>query len=77
MEALRIVTKPENGRIVIDMPEGLKEEKKVEVIILPFEEHVKRRTRFDPTKYRGIWKDSDIDVEKICREMREEWEWAI
>ncbi len=24
--------------------------------------------------YFGVWKDADIDVEKVCKELRDEWD---
>jgi hypothetical protein len=74
IEALRFVKRPENGRIIIDLPQKLKSQKKVEVIILPLNLETKTKKDFDPKEYKGIWKNNDIDVEKMCKEMRDEWE---
>jgi len=30
--------------------------------------------KFDPEKYRGIYQDFDLDVDKECSELRNEWE---
>jgi len=27
-----------------------------------------------PSDFFGIWKDADIDAEKVCKELREEWD---
>ena len=74
MVALRLVKSPENGRIIIDLPQELQSQKKVEVIILPLKVKTKKKKDFDPKEFKGIWKDMDIDAEKMSREMREEWE---
>lgn len=31
-----------------------------------------KSTKFNPEEFVGIWSDMDIDVEKACKEMREE-----
>ena len=75
MEALRIVAKPENGRIVIDMPEELKEEKAVEIIVLPYENHSRKGRKLDPKRFRGSGK-LNMTVEEIDREFQkltDEW----
>lgn len=74
MVALRLAKNPENGRIIIDLPRELQFQKKVEVIILPLKVKAKKKKDFDPKEFKGIWKNMDIDVQKMSQEMREEWE---
>jgi len=50
--------------------------KKLEVIILPYEEKTKKPKVFDPTKFRGVGK-LNMTVEEIdreCRRLRDEWD---
>lgn len=44
--------------------------------VLEFAESLKkpRNKRLKPSDFRGIWKDKDLDVEEMCKELREEWE---
>ena len=73
MEALRVIKKPVNSTITITLPESFGDGE-VEVIVRPVEKIQSPKKNFDPTKYRGIWRDKNINIDKICREMREEWE---
>ncbi|MFW5810931.1 MAG: hypothetical protein ACOCWY_04955 [Thermodesulfobacteriota bacterium] len=73
MEAVRLIEEPKNGMITIRLPEKLRGNKKVEVIILPVEDAADPKKPFDISKFRGVWKDTDIDVAEISRRMREEW----
>lgn len=76
MEAIRITGEPKDGKITIDLPEELRDQKKVEIIVLPYEDEPKRRKGFDPTKFRGAVK-LDMTVNEIageCKKMRDEWE---
>ncbi len=76
MEAVRIVESPQGGKITIDLPIELKNKKKLEVIILPYEEKTKKSKVFDPTKFRGVGK-LNMTVEEIdreCRRLRDEWD---
>lgn len=73
MDAYRIIEKPENHKITITLPESFGDEE-VEVIVLPVNDKKKiEKESFDPDKFRGIWKNSNIDAEKLSREMRSEW----
>ena len=36
--------------------------------------HKKQNNKIDPSDFFGIWKDADIDVEKVCKELRDEWD---
>ncbi len=72
MEAFRTIKKAENGVVTVNLPDSLKNSK-VEVIVLPAEEKEEKKKKFDPLKFKGIWKNQDIDADKTCREMREGW----
>lgn len=75
MEALRLVKKPENGVITIRLPGSFKSHNLIEVILKPVEEvPTERKSTFDPRKFRGIWKNWEIDVDSVSREMRQAWE---
>ncbi len=73
MEALRIIQKPVNQKITIELPKSFGDEE-VEIIVLPVVKKNERHKKIDPREFRGIWKDKNLDVEKICREIRDEWE---
>ncbi len=75
MEALRIVTNPKNGKIVIEMPKGLREEKAVEVIVLPFENQPEKEKKLDPRKFRGKGKLNMTadEIDRECQKLRDEW----
>ena len=73
MEAFRTIKKAENGVVTVQLPDSLSN-LEVEVIVLPVEEKKGVNRAFDPLEFKGIWKNLDVDVEKICREMREGWE---
>ncbi len=71
-----MIKKPVNGEITIDLPESLADEE-VEVIVLPVQNdgsNVDERV-FNPAKYRGALKvKMSLDqVERECKEMRDEW----
>lgn len=34
----------------------------------------KKKNKVKPSDFFGIWKDADIDVEKVCKELRDEWD---
>jgi hypothetical protein len=74
MEALRQIVRPHNRKITITLPEILGDNEEVEVIVLPKGEKKQKKGSLDVKKFRGIWADRDIDVEKDCKEMRQEWE---
>ncbi|OGI00915.1 MAG: hypothetical protein A2Y25_02780 [Candidatus Melainabacteria bacterium GWF2_37_15] len=44
--------------------------------VLEFAESLKKRKgkRLKPSDFRGIWKHKKLDVEKISRELRAEWD---
>ncbi len=76
MVALRLVISPENGRIIIDLPVSLKQEKQLEIIVMPFDTGNKVKTNFDPREFKGAGK-LNMNVEEIdqeCKKMRVEWE---
>jgi hypothetical protein len=54
----------------------VKHDKKLEIIILPYEDKSKKPKAFDPTKFRGVGK-LNMTVEEIdreCRRLRDEWD---
>jgi len=74
MEVIREIIKPVNRTVTIKLPESFGT-KEVEVIVFPVSEKTSNISKkFDPTKYCGIWLDKNMDVEKMCKEMRQEWE---
>lgn len=78
MEAIRQIVKPHNHKITITLP-NIFEDKEVMVIVLPNDDTLdtSTTTKFNPEEFVGIWSDTDIDVEKACKEMREEWEHSL
>ena len=77
MVALRLVKIPENGRIIIDLPVSLRREKKLEIIVLPFEtEQKQKKTNFDPREFKGAGKLNMTiqEIDQECKKMRNEWE---
>lgn len=78
MEAMRVVQKPKNGKLTIELPENLAKKSELEIIILPTETSSvatkEARKAFNPSDYFGSWKDKKIDVDKLSREIREEWD---
>jgi len=73
MQALRLVREIENGKLTIALPKPFRKGK-MEIIIMPLEEiETTQDSDFDPDRFRGIWKHMNVDAEKMCREMREEW----
>jgi hypothetical protein len=75
MEALRICQKPEKGVLTIKLPESLAKSRELEIIIIPVDnESQVAKKQFHPPEYFGIWRDKNIDVEKVCKEMRDEWD---
>jgi hypothetical protein len=76
MEALRVLKKPENGTITITLPDKLKDQDELEIIVLPVEKKVKKKKDFDPRKYFGVAK-LNMTIEEIdeeCKKMRDEWD---
>jgi hypothetical protein len=75
MEALRYIEIPHDGRITIDLPEILRSKEKVEIIVLPYNDIIKKKKAFDPKKFRGAGK-LKMTVDEIGREskkLRNEW----
>jgi hypothetical protein len=74
MEALRIYKKPEKGVLTINLPENLAKSKELEVIIIPVDNESRvAQKQFRPQEYFGVWKNKNIDQDKVCKEMRDEW----
>lgn len=44
--------------------------------VLEFAESLKKKKekKLKPSDFRGIWKDKEIDVEGVCKELRSEWD---
>jgi hypothetical protein len=44
--------------------------------VIDFAESLKkhREKKLKPSDFRGIWKYKNLDVEKICKELRDEWD---
>lgn len=75
MEALRICQRPEKGVLTIKLPDSLAKSKELEIIIFSKEhEHGHASRQFNPSDYFGTWQDKNMDADKICKEMRDEWE---
>ena len=69
MQAIRQILEPINRQITITLPKTFDESGAVEVIVL--------KSPQSPTnnisKFKGIWKNQNIDVEEISKEMRKGW----
>ncbi|MGD9973664.1 MAG: hypothetical protein AB7S77_11440 [Desulfatirhabdiaceae bacterium] len=75
MEALRICQKPENDVLIIKLPKNFAKSKELEIIIFPIDQVGEiAKNQFYPPDYFGIWRNKKIDVDKVCKEMREEWD---
>jgi hypothetical protein len=76
MEALRIVQRPQNGRITIDLPAEFPIQEEVEIIVLPFKEKKEDKKTFDPRKFFGAanLNISEEQIDQQCRKLRDEWE---
>jgi len=44
--------------------------------VLNFAESLKKHKnkRLKPSDFRGIWKNKKLDTEKMCQELRDEWD---
>jgi len=75
MEALRIIQKPVNQKITIELPKSFGDEE-VEIIVLPVVKENGRHKKIDPTQYRGAIKldMSEEEIAKECQKLRAEWE---
>ncbi|WP_237702824.1 hypothetical protein [Thermococcus barophilus] len=48
---------------------------KIKAVIVPIDLWEKIKAKFfDPSEFRGIYKDLKVDFERELRELREEWE---
>ena len=76
MEAIRILKKPKNGTVTIPLPEQLKNQKRLEIIVLPVEEKNETKKKFDPREFYGAANlNMRVDeIDKECPKMRDEWE---
>lgn len=75
MEALRLIKSPKKGKITITLPDDLKTEERLEVIILPAGEGKKITKGFEPRQFKGAAKlDMSIkEIDRECQKMRDEW----
>jgi len=76
MEAMRFIETPQDGKVTIYLPYELKTQKKVEIIVIPYEDKGKKKKTFDPKKFKGAGK-LNMTVEEIdseCRKLRDEWD---
>ena len=69
MQALRQILEPVNRQITITLPKTFSQSKAVEVIVL----NNPKKKLHNIAKFKGIWKNRNINTEKISKEMREEW----
>lgn len=65
------VSKKEIYELIEQLPDD-----QTESVILYLKELFKQKKKkdFDPEKYWGILKDTDINVEEECRKLRSEWD---
>jgi hypothetical protein len=74
MDAVRIFQKPDQGILIIQLPEHLAQSKELEIIIIPvIEDEQLEKEPFIPSDYYGVWQEKDIDADKVSKEIREEW----
>jgi len=76
MEAMRGLKKPENGSILLTLPDKLKDLEELEIIVLPVEKKVTKEKNLDPRQFYGA-ANLNMSIEEIdaeCQEMRDEWE---
>ena len=73
MQAIRQILEPVNRQITITLPKTFGKSNPVEVIILNNQKNPSNNI----AKFKGIWKNRNIDTDKISKEMREEWETKI
>ena len=71
MDAVRKIIESATNPLTIELPEGY-ENKKIEVIVLPLEEKVEEKKRYDFSKYAGKleWKGDAVAEQ---RKLRDEW----
>jgi len=76
MEALRILQRPQNGRITIDLPAEFPKQEVVEIIILSLVEAKEEKKHFDPRKFFGAanLNMTEEEIDQQCRKLRDEWE---
>jgi len=72
MESYRVIKKPKKCKLTISIPENMND-MELEVIVQPVIK-ANQKKKFNPDRYKGIWKDIKIDVNKMSQEMRSEWE---
>ena len=76
MEALRIVKRPFNGRITIDLPDEFPIQNQVEIIVLPYIEKKENKKKFDPREFFGAahLNMTEEEIDQECQKLRDEWE---
>jgi len=75
MNAIRQIVENNNGTIILTLPDYI-QTKKVEVIILPFEEEEKKSVKKNMSKYRGClnYNLSIEEIDKQLKKLRSQWE---
>lgn len=75
MEALRIIQKPVNRKITIELPKSFGDED-VEIIVLPVVRANGKQDKIDSTQFRGAIKldMSEEEIANECQKLRAEWE---
>jgi hypothetical protein len=76
MQFVRAVVQGSKLDGIIDIPDAFRS-KRVEVLILPFEEKVpasRRRKKFNPEDFEGALNIDPVELEKEIQRMRDEWE---
>ena len=68
MKVLRLIKKPKNGSIEIHLPDNLKNQKQLEIIILPVKER-KRTKQFDPKEFYNT-AHLNMTVDEIAEESK-------
>jgi len=73
MQAIRQILEPVNRQITITLPKRFGDSNSVEVIVL----NNQKKSSNNFSKYKGIWKNRNIDTDTISKDMREQWETKI
>jgi hypothetical protein len=76
MEELRMIKRPRNGRVTINLPVEFPSQEKVEIIILPYREKKETQKKFDPREFFGAahLNMTEDEIDQKCKKLRDEWE---
>jgi hypothetical protein len=75
MDTLRIYQKPKKGVLTIKLPENMATTNELEIIIIQVDKKTKEaKKRFNPTNFFGIWREKNIDADKLSKKMKTEWD---